>query len=794
MRSGFLLLALCTCGGEPAPGPAEADTGIPTGPDSGTAPTGTEATEDSGTTATPPGADPCVDVVFDTPDSDDGGDCNGNGQADDVDVSTGASLDCDVDGVPDECQWLSGGCTVMGDSDWFEYRAGTLPVVLSAPHGGSLMPDELETRPDASTGGDLNTQETVGAISDALLSATGQRPHVVLMHLHRHKVEANAWSLEEGTAGQPEAEAAWLGYHALIDAARAAITQHHGRGLYIDIHGLSSSYTESELGYLIDGDAMDVEDARLDHPGYAALSSLRAAEEWDHASGAAPRFSSVLRGPQSMGGLLEAHGLAVVPSPAFPWPTDDHGAARDYFDGGYSTHAHGSRLGGTISGLQIECTWDAIRESEEDRAAFAAALTQSVETWLETWLDLSLAGRSVVSFAQPEVHVWEAGAPQIVEVIRRGDLDGSLIVALDGEVNGLSVPSEVVFAAGEARADLVLTPSDDAESEGLEVHTLRIVRAADVNRGSMDRLEIVVHDDEAPTVWLDAETAMEGGPLTAELRRDHCIEPVDVAVTWGGESVTDFTWDGPDAARPLAIEIGGDGEVTGAWTEVLAVTAQPIDAEDALEITVRDADLDPELLLWATAAVDRTAQGRDLRLLPTAETGPAASDAGLALDGEDDAALLSDLPVSVDGGWTIGFRFRAEPAGAGQYRYLLSHAPYWWSQALNVYLTSGGTLRTALAGADEEYDVDALDVAGDFHDGAWHDYAVTVAPGGGASVYVDGAVEATADRGAGGIWREGLQTLLGARHDLTGGVHFMGDLAELRIYRRALTADEIASL
>jgi len=31
-------------------------------------------------------------------------DCNGNGVADDVDIQTGTSSDCDADGLPDECQ------------------------------------------------------------------------------------------------------------------------------------------------------------------------------------------------------------------------------------------------------------------------------------------------------------------------------------------------------------------------------------------------------------------------------------------------------------------------------------------------------------------------------------------------------------------------------------------------------------------------------------------------------------------------------------------------------------------
>jgi hypothetical protein len=256
---------------------------------------------------------------------------------------TEASLDCDGDGVADACQPTLD-CVTTGPNDWYAYHPGTLPIVLSAPHGGTLQPDELDTRPDASTGGDTNTQQLAFAISDALYAQTGGRPHVVVMNLHRYKVEANAWTLETATAGQPDAVAAYEGYHALIAAAVASVEAHYGRGLYIDLHGLASSRTHMELGYLLSGSTYLVDDARLDHPGYREISSLRGLD--------AP-FSQLVRGPQSFGGLLQEQGYPSVPSPDDPWPTDEDGEPRGYFEGGYSTHRHGSRLGGPWSG----CSW-----------------------------------------------------------------------------------------------------------------------------------------------------------------------------------------------------------------------------------------------------------------------------------------------------------------------------------------------------------------------------------------------------------------------------------------------------
>ena len=160
-------------------------------------------------------------------------DCDADGIADADAIASGQSLDCDGDGLPDVCDTLTRGCVTEHPEGWMEYRAGTLPIVLCAPHGGSLRTDAIDDRPDASTGSDLYTQELAIAVADALEARTGQRPHIVLLHLHRHEVEANAWSSDEGTAGEPVAVEAYQRYHALIDHAKAAIDWRYGRGLMI---------------------------------------------------------------------------------------------------------------------------------------------------------------------------------------------------------------------------------------------------------------------------------------------------------------------------------------------------------------------------------------------------------------------------------------------------------------------------------------------------------------------------------------------------------------------------------
>lgn len=282
--------------------------------------------------------------------------------------------------VPEEVDRYDPGTTYGGRAGYVEYTPGTLPIILSAGHGGELEPFEIPDRSYGTTVSDANTIELTNAVSDALLARTGARPHVILNRLERIKLDPNR-EIEEAAQGNPYAELAWDEYHGYIEDARAIVTAGHGAGLYLDMHGHGHEILRLELGYLLSDNALARSDAELDAGGYAEQSSIAAL-----AAGVDSPFSALLRGPSSLGALLADRGVRAVPSDDEPAPGSD-----PYFSGGFSTRLHGSRDGGTISGIQIEHHRQGLRDTQANREAYAAILAEVLEGYLARHFQLTLS-------------------------------------------------------------------------------------------------------------------------------------------------------------------------------------------------------------------------------------------------------------------------------------------------------------------------------------------------------------------------------------------------------------------
>ena len=286
--------------------------------------------------------------------------------------------------VPPEVESYEPGQTHFGRASYAEYIVGELPIVISAPHGGLLEPQEIPDRTFGVTGRDRNTQELSRSIREALIERTGGAPHVIVSRLHRIKLDPNR-EIVEAVQGDPFAENAWTEFQGFIDAAENIVTRDFGSGLYLDIHGHGHEIDRLELGYLLSRDDLAGSDAALSVQSLVDKSSVRAL-----AGAVAITFADLIRGPTSLGTLLQDAGVRTVPSAADP---DAGGAA--YFTGGYNTRRHGSRDGGTVSGIQIEHHFPGLRDTEQNREAYAAILADALVTYVEVHFGLAVSAVGV---------------------------------------------------------------------------------------------------------------------------------------------------------------------------------------------------------------------------------------------------------------------------------------------------------------------------------------------------------------------------------------------------------------
>ena len=289
------------------------------------------------------------------------------------------------------------GQSYFGRSNYIEYLAGDMPVIFSVPHGGSLTPAEIPNRncagysADCATISDGETEELARAIQQAFRSHYGHSPHMIICRLKRTKIDCNR-DVREGAAGNVYAQQAWEEFHLYINIASNAVVASTGRGLYIDLHGQSHPIGRVELGYLLTADQLTNSDATLNQPAFAAHSSFRTL-----AAQVPIPFSQLLRGSNSFGALLLAHGYPAVPNPVMPdtrtgaSSTFNPADQNLYFGGGFNTRLCSSvSRGGPIDGLQVEVNYAGVRDTAANRNRFAAALAQVMEVFFASHYRIDL--------------------------------------------------------------------------------------------------------------------------------------------------------------------------------------------------------------------------------------------------------------------------------------------------------------------------------------------------------------------------------------------------------------------
>jgi hypothetical protein len=257
---------------------------------------------------------------------------------------------------------------------WTAYLQGTMPLVISVPHGGTVNLSEIPDRSceGAVTVTDSYTKELALEIADHLIKFKGQSPYLVICNLIRKDVDQNR-DKPEATCGDSRMDAPWESFHTQIDEAINEAVAQFGFCIYIDLHGHGHPEQRLELGYMLsDKELKEIYQTRRVPAKQHSLSNYL------KASNGKLELHDLLFGPQAFGTLMANEGFPSVPSAQDPFPEE----GQKFFNGGYNTRRYTANDYPQVVGWQIESNMKGVRD-KVGRPVFAAAFAKVISQYIE---------------------------------------------------------------------------------------------------------------------------------------------------------------------------------------------------------------------------------------------------------------------------------------------------------------------------------------------------------------------------------------------------------------------------
>jgi N-formylglutamate amidohydrolase len=247
-------------------------------------------------------------------------------------------------------------------NEFLQVQRGELPVIITAPHGGSLAIPGVPKRvgPEGElksgkfvTGQDTRTFELATATAKRVEELTGKKPYLVAMKAHRQFVDPNR--PEKEAVEHPNAQLVHAAFHRqvreFVDELRKKFPQ---GALLLDIHGQAASTNTIFRGTQNGTTVMKM----VEKHGAVALT-----------------------GEHSILGYLAAKGINVSPTNTPPGsPRETSG-----FSGGYIVRSYGSHTTHGVDAIQLEFG-GAFRMDAGKREETAKFLAEAIKAYTEKYL------------------------------------------------------------------------------------------------------------------------------------------------------------------------------------------------------------------------------------------------------------------------------------------------------------------------------------------------------------------------------------------------------------------------
>jgi N-formylglutamate amidohydrolase len=202
-------------------------------------------------------------------------------------------------------------------------QRGTIPIIISAPHGGVVRVPGSTERTKGVKVLDTNTSQLAILIAQRITDRLGERPTYVIAQFSRKDVDCNraaAPSDDDEAFNNDAAKACYEAYHAALRMSVDECRERwKGRAILIDVHG----------------------QARMPE---AIIRGTRNGASMEHL--VKERGREVIIGEKSIFGRLAAKGYQVEPA------LDD--SKESVFNGGYITEHYGSASPDGVNAIQLE--------------------------------------------------------------------------------------------------------------------------------------------------------------------------------------------------------------------------------------------------------------------------------------------------------------------------------------------------------------------------------------------------------------------------------------------------------